>query len=335
MGTPLIESPDLATRLGRFVEGLNGSAAVVVSSLRRISGGMSREAWAVDLTVDREAVACILMRSAEAGLLVTDRAREFHLLASLADRGLPVPEVLWLDPTGGALERPAFLMRRASGVADRRRLEQEKLAKQIDDEFVLTLASLHAIPPSEIRLDEAVPDAADVARAQVDVWTEGITDDELQRVPGLAEVIGWLRDRAEPAARVGLVHGDYRYGNFLFDDTGITAILDWELAHYGDPHEDLVWSFRPFRRGTEPIRSLPEFIEAYERASGWEVDPRIFAYYRILAELKTAAIFLTGVRARRSSGGDLSLLVPAQLVVCSVRQALAWIDELEGSPCST
>jgi aminoglycoside phosphotransferase (APT) family kinase protein len=107
----------------------------------------------------------------------------------------------------------------------------------------------------------------------------------------------WLREHLPPADRIVLVHGDYRSGNFLYDDGGrITAILDWELAHLGDPHEDLGWVVNPLfsvrgaggERLACGLSPRDEMLARYEQATGWRVDPERLRFYEIFNNYKLA-----------------------------------------------
>jgi aminoglycoside phosphotransferase (APT) family kinase protein len=88
----------------------------------------------------------------------------------------------------------------------------------------------------------------------------------------------WL-EAATPAppARLCIVHGDYRTGNLLYDRRGITGVLDWEMAHPGDPLEDVAWAqLASWRVGTGLVGALltdDEWIGAYQTASGRSIDP--------------------------------------------------------------
>lgn len=131
------------------------------------------------------------------------------------------------------------------------------------------------------------------------------------------------------AERVVVLHGDYRYGNFLFDGGRITGILDWELAHLGDPAEDLMWPFRPFRRREAPFVDMRLFLERYEEITGYPISRDQFIFYRLLSELKSAVIYLTGARAFVGGGTiDLQLANASFAVMYNTRQMLYWIDEV-------
>jgi aminoglycoside phosphotransferase (APT) family kinase protein len=131
-----------------------------------------------------------------------------------------------------------------------------------------------------------------------------------EAVPVIAAALGWLEANAPESDRVTLVHGDFRTGNFLFEDApAITAMLDWELAHLGDPMEDVGWASMKFWSGAGLVGGLvepEEFYRRYEEASGIPVDRDRVFFYQVLGNVKMAVIALSGVRAF-TEGADLLL----------------------------
>jgi aminoglycoside phosphotransferase (APT) family kinase protein len=122
----------------------------------------------------------------------------------------------------------------------------------------------------------------------------------MAREPHLAFELAfrWLRQHIPPRQERVLVHGDYRMGNVMFGPEGLRAILDWELAHIGDPLEDLGWMcVRSWRFGND---SLPvggvgkreEFWQAYEEAGGYPVDPKRVHFWEIFGNLRWGVICL-------------------------------------------
>jgi aminoglycoside phosphotransferase (APT) family kinase protein len=99
---------------------------------------------------------------------------------------------------------------------------------------------------------------------------------------------------------VTIVHGDYRTGNFLEQGGRITAILDWELVHLGDPHEDLAWVSMPMYRGGSPYLCRlcePEwFYGRYAEQSGIAVSMASVRYYQVFSLLKLAATHMAAAR---------------------------------------
>jgi hypothetical protein len=127
-----------------------------------------------------------------------------------------------------------------------------------------------------------------------------------------------------------LNHGDYRMGNLLVEGSHLTGVLDWELAHFGDPHEDLafgcmaVWRFARYDRPALGLGSIADYIAAYSAESGTRVDPARFRFWMIyrtvwwaLGCLKMAAQWRSGadrmlervVISRRASEQELDLLL--------------------------
>ena len=273
----------MATVAGRH---FGGPAAI--EHLVRESGGASRQTWSFDAVVNGERHGLILRRdppvlgqaaSVPPGEHSTslDRATEFRVLHAAFRAGVRAPEVLFeLAPADGLGE--AYVMRRIGGTAIARKLLRDPpyatarglIAGQLGE----ILARIHAVdrkdlPPLAHR--EAADHIASLRR-QLDLL------DQPQPVFELA--LSWLdRRKPAPAAEPVLVHGDYRTGNYLADETGVTAILDWEGAHLGDPVEDLGWlCVKSWRFGSvdKPAGGFghrEELWSAYRRAGGGTVDP--------------------------------------------------------------
>ena len=146
--------------------------------------------------------------------------------------------------------------------------------------------------------------AADACwRRELEQWEKVIDQDELSPQPIVRAAIRKLRrEPPPPAARISVVHGDYRTGNFLYDETGtVRAILDWEMCHLGDPLEDLAWALTPLWGW--PDANRPGKLIARDRAlalwqeeSGVEIDERALAWWELFACVKGIAIWLSSAR---------------------------------------
>ena len=173
--------------------------------------------------------------------------------------------------------------------------------RTIGAQFVSALAGLHT---REWRGIEGFGDTGvsceNVSLRQIEEWERNRERWALKPYPMLNWALRWLRRNLPVAPRVSLVHGDYRLGNFLEQDGRITAILDWELVHPGDPHEDLAWAFLPqFTAGSGLVCRLlteREFIEQYEREAGFEVNRASLHFYRVFSLLKLALTHIAAVR---------------------------------------
>jgi aminoglycoside phosphotransferase (APT) family kinase protein len=101
----------------------------------------------------------------------------------------------------------------------------------------------------------------------------------------------WLREHLPPAVAPVLVHGDYRHGNLIIGPDGVRAVLDWEIAHFGDPMEDLgwicvnSWRFGEIDKPVGGFGSREDLFAGYEEA-GRKVDPDRVMYWEVMGTLR-------------------------------------------------
>ena len=173
--------------------------------------------------------------------------------------------------------------------------------KAIGAQFVSAIAGLHT---AEWRGQEGFADNGitidNAAIRQIEAWEANRERWALKPYPMLTWALRWLRRNLPVAPRVSLVHGDYRLGNFLEQNGRITAILDWELVHLGDPHEDLGWAFLPQYSGGSGLvcrlLSKEDFITQYEREADFKVQPASLHFYLIFSLVKLALTHIAAVR---------------------------------------
>jgi aminoglycoside phosphotransferase (APT) family kinase protein len=289
---------------------LTGATDVKVVGLKRIAGGSSRETYAFDLEWrDARGAAqsrpLIARRDPTGGLLQSSREREFSVLRAMHRAGLKVPEPLFLELDPSVMERPFFIMARAEGRVSTGAFpaaEPAELRTKVADDFLGELARLQAVDYRAYELESlGVPrDLAEPARAQAAHWREIYDRDRMgEHYPILSAAFAWLAANPVETDRVVVVHGDYRSGNYLYNDHGINAMLDWEMAHLGDPMEDLGWASMMFWGRAELAGGLlerEEFYKLYERKTGHRVDRRRLFFYQVLGNAKMAVICLTGIR---------------------------------------
>jgi aminoglycoside phosphotransferase (APT) family kinase protein len=294
-------TPDeLSNRLEAFLRRATGVSTVRLDNLRRLTGGASRETWSLDATVDAVTLPMILQRDTRGGQKQMSRLMEYRLLEAARAAGVPAPEPIFFGDD--SLEGEFFLVRRVEGETLPRRLLREDA--YANTRRVLTaqlggiLAKIHTIPLAAPGL-EALPSppAGEPAAAY-----ELARHEQIFRAlapephPAFELAFRWLRMHLPPPdARRTLVHGDFRMGNVLFDAEGAQLILDWELAHAGDPAEDLAWmSVRSWRfGGDQPVGGIgerDEFFAAYEAAGGAKVDPERVRFWEIFGNLRWGII---------------------------------------------
>ena len=305
----------LEQRIARYLSSrIPDAPEVSVKNLYRIPGGQSRETWSFDAAWRQNGAQMergfILRRDPDASVLASDREAEFRVMQAVHGRGVPIPEVLWLEQDASHLDRPFALMERLDGSeASPQKVLMDSTfflgRVRMATEFADILARIHAIDWRAAGLDFlGAPDAASCGLTEVEKWEEIVAKEAIWPQPVLRATFRWLRrHQPKPAQRVVLVHADYRAGNFLAAPTGeIVGILDWEMTHLGDPLEDIAWAcIRPWRWiGTEHIGGLmdrADFYRLYEAASGITIDDESVRFWEALGNVKLAAIFLTGGRS--------------------------------------
>ncbi|MEL6324199.1 MAG: phosphotransferase family protein, partial [Pseudomonadota bacterium] len=258
----------------------------------------------------------ILRRDPSASLIDTDRKVEFAALRSMTETGLPVPTALFLDETGAGLGAPSFVMTRIDGgePANPFQLEvfdpfRESIGRQVFRQ-IGTIAKVEpgGSPLAEV-LDRPALDAC--WSRELDYWENEIRTNARRPEPIAEAAIRHLRrSPPPPAQRLSIVHGDYRVGNFLHDGAGkITAILVWEMAHFGDPYEDFAWACDPLWSGGDMARAAgllawPEAIAEWELASGCKFDFAAYEWWSIFASLKAIGIWISSAKVFADGTND-------------------------------
>lgn len=315
------------SRLAAALARLSGAAAPV-EGLIRLSGGANMESWAF-MAGGR---ACVLRRLPNgdgAGAAGIGMAAEAAVLRLAAARGLKVPALVGeLAPQDGLGE--GFVMERLPGTTAPRRIFAMD-AGGLAAACAAQLAAIHALP-----LDVALParDAvAELARMRMLYETQG------GGRPVLALALRWLAENLPPAVPPALVHGDFRMGNLLVMDGALTAVLDWENAHLGDPCQDIGWAcinswrFGAVDRPALGLVALEEFLHAYEAAGGARMTPERLRFWQVAGSLSWALICLEMAQLWRD-GTDRALerLVIGRRVSEAEADILLLLDEAAGRP---
>jgi aminoglycoside phosphotransferase (APT) family kinase protein len=254
-----------------------------VALLRRPGGG-SHQAWDVIGESGRKWFLRADAHEPAANQHYTLR-READVYRAVHAIGLPTPAVIGVHPTMSAV-----LLERSDGDAAFARLDAAAQTRIIDD-FAPWLAKMHAADPTAFGLD-ALGDHATIGAAvlaELDRW-EARLDSSSVPDPVLTACFVWLRANVPDTGhlRPSLVQGDTGPGNFLHDGARVTAFLDFELAHLGDPMEDIAWVGT--RNAQEPVPDFDRFIQHYAAATGIAPDPERIRYHALFAELRIAVL---------------------------------------------
>ena len=287
---------------------------VQVQDMSRIPGGASRETYRFDARLGDQTRHLILRRDPVGSLIDTDRRLEFLAFRSFHGTGLPVPEAVALEEEGAELERPFFIMGRIDGGKAQSPFSEPPYgehARAIGQQFFSHLGTIARADPFALPISEFAPAPAldSCWSRELDYWEGVINEDEEHPQPIVRAALRRLRlAPPPPAQKLSVVHGDYRTGNFMHDGAGkIIALLDWEMAHIGDPLEDLGWAIEPLWCYGETDRvsgMLPreEAIAIWETASGLKLDPQAFAWWELFASVKGAAIWISAAKEYRAGG---------------------------------
>jgi aminoglycoside phosphotransferase (APT) family kinase protein len=277
----------LAAVIRRDIGGATG-----IARLRALSGGAVQETWAFEAQTPAGAVPLILRRARPA--LRRDRKRgvslaeEAQLLRMAAASGIPVPPVrAVLRPEDEAGE--GFIMDFVPGETIARKILRDaafaairpKLARQCGE----ILARIHVTDTEPLAFLDAVTPETFVAE------NFSLYDQSGHLSPVFELAFRWLHDHVLPPARAALVHGDFRNGNLIIGAEGVRAVLDWELAHLGDPMMDLgyicvnSWRFGEIDKPVGGFGQREELYAGYEAAGG-RVDRTRAAFWELASTLR-------------------------------------------------
>lgn len=294
---------DLREELSAFLARDTGGP-VAIGALTALPGGTMRRAWTLDADIVTGPLAGrhrLIYLKDRGGAPIGSRlarADEFRLLQAMHAAGVRVPRPYWLYGQGMILERLE------GEVVARRVLREaafEGIRPRLLEQLGAELARIHGVPPGAVPgLGGPPPGATAVDYQLAELESECAADGEPH--PALELARRWLRTGAPAPRPPVIVHGDFRVGNaILHPERGLAAVLDWELAHLGDPGEDLGWMCLrywggvdcPGERGLAPRE---RFFEGYAAVSGWRLTANERRYWEIFAHFRWGIIMLRQAR---------------------------------------
>lgn len=280
-----------------------------ITTFQPISGnGLSRVVYIVSATsnASSDPQDFVLLLEQKNSLVAPNRDAEFAILRALASNpALKVASACWVESDPEPLGAPFLLTGLVPGTTNARALLtpvlQPHAVDLITESFTL-LGQLAAVEVASLDLRGALEVPAPEQAWQIELarWEAVIDDSTSGRQAITSAAIRWLRRNPPPTPpKVSIVHGDYRLGNYLFETSGITGIIDWEMVHVGDAIEDLAWSLLPnWEFADRPGRiggflNADEAIAAWEHASGMTVDVQALTWWTILCHLKAIGLWCT------------------------------------------
>ena len=299
----MLTAPEIAKLAAFLGDALSCKAPAKIENLARIHGGASRETYSFDLIAADETRAMILRRDPADSLIETERALEFAAYRSLEGANVPAPRALVLAADCNVIGAPFFVMEQVENPQTGSPFNLASFGKHgpaIGRDMFAVLGRIAAIDPHKSALAKttATPAPSECWRRELDHWANVIAEDSLEPQPIAQAAIRRLRaNPPPPPAQLSIIHGDYRIGNFLHDGAGaITGVLDWEMAHIGDAHEDLGWALDPLWWPGEGLIPFDDAITIWQRESGQEFDAARYRWWSLFASVKGLAIWISAGR---------------------------------------
>lgn len=271
-----------------------------VTSLTPLAGGFGKETLLFDVAGKALSGSFVMRRDLAGGASLTNDCHriymEYPVIKAAHARGFPAPDALWLDTDHRLLLGGDFIvMRKSPGqIGGNFFGAQTAVPDSLVDSLGDIMARLHSLPPlTELgELGDAIrPDLWNKSRGEtthdyVNGWRDYFLANNHMPSPSLMALFGWLLDNVpEREGRSVMLHGDFGFHNFLFDAGELTAVLDWEFAHIGDPAEELGY----VRETVGDAIDWDRLVARYNAAGGEPVDARTLQYFRVWAHVRNAA----------------------------------------------
>jgi aminoglycoside phosphotransferase (APT) family kinase protein len=261
---------------------------VTVENLRALTGGASRTTWAFDAITDGRR--SLILRTGPPDDIHAGMELEAAVQQRAAAAGAPVPHILTADNSPAALGNPYLICDAIAGETIVRKIYRgldDSRRARLSQQCAQALAAIHRADADGLGLAES---------DQLTEWRDRL--DEMGDTTATFEwAFRWLERHRPPPSKQVLVHGDFRMGNLIVDDSELAAVLDWELVHTGDVYEDLAWfcirAWRfgaPEHLGAGGLGSVESFLAAYEAAAGAALDRDVFRWWLTVATLRWGVI---------------------------------------------
>jgi aminoglycoside phosphotransferase (APT) family kinase protein len=307
----MTETARLARLLASRLQALSGAAADI-TSIQRLPGGASRESWGVQA---RMAGGARLPAEERRLILLCDPGRsdrhrdvavEAAAMVAARAAGVPVPELYDHGTEALGPGRAYLLMERLDGETIPRRLLRDDayaavrphLARRLGE----ILARIHRVDPGSVPGLRHLDALGEVT---------GLYQHFAEPRPALEIGLRWLARHRPPPSADALVHGDFRTGNLIVGRDGLRGVLDWELAHRGDPMGDLGWlCTKAWRFGSaNPVGGFgarADLMAGYAKGGGVPPDEATQRWWELYGTVRWA-LLCRGQAARYLSGAEPSI----------------------------
>lgn len=290
---------EIGPDLQQWIAAATGARAVDVT---QVAGGASREAWFVDAHTDggpRQLFLRYDRRPPNPHSAFHPLQVEAQIMAELHRHGVTVPAVVAVHP-----EQQAVLLERVGGATWFRLIADPDEQIRTARDFIAKLAYLHRLDPHDFDIPSLGPvrSVPEHVRGEIAAIRRRLHNHR-RPAPLLLFCVDWLeRNVPDYEGPVVLVQGDTGPGNFMYAGGRVTAIVDWELAHYGDPMDDIAWL--SLRTVQDTFTDFGCRLAEYEKLSGHRIDEERVWYYRLFAETRLASMNPSGIDARAALPPD-------------------------------
>lgn len=292
---------------------------VTITDMQPLAGGASRDTWLFIAHLGGEQRRYVLRRDLPTQMFdeALTREQEFRLMDAAHKSGVKVAKVRYCCTDTRVLGSAFFIMDYVPGISIGRRVIQEpELAnarRQLPQQIALELAKIHQLPYAAYGIDFLPRPRDGMTPAQTTIASSYEMLDALGiHNPTWEWALRWAERHQPSAPAITFVHGDVRIGNVLVDQAGLTAVIDWEFGHLGDPDEELGYPcMRDWRfgNGTLHFAGLADretFLQAYEAASGRRVNRESVTWWEIMGNIRWGIICMSQAN-RHLSGKEHSV----------------------------
>ncbi|MFA5629909.1 MAG: phosphotransferase family protein [Porticoccaceae bacterium] len=267
------------------------SPGIRATSVNVLAGGFSKNTILFDLHRPGGAVEpCVMRKDMSADFLFMEKSvvDEYPLLEKVYQAGLNVATPLWLEREKHWFNGSFFISRAVPGTSDINKWMSNTGA--VSRQLAEILAELHGYDLSAMSFPAEVAGLSAGAAIEQEIlyWQNLYQKYRTCRHPLLEIGFAWTLANipGELFERPGrILHGDVGFHNLMVKDGEISALLDWEFAHFGDPAEDLIY-VRPF---VEQIADWDAFIGHYRDAGGGGYSPAVERFYKVWSFVRNAA----------------------------------------------
>ena len=267
-----------------------------VSNLEPLTGGASKEIWKFEVSNAKKSTKMILRRgSGIEGPLAIKTADEARIQKEVIKVGAPVPKILAVSKNEEELG-DSYIMHFVEGESIARKILRDKEYKK-------------ALPILAYQCGEAIAKIHNVDINNFSFLPKKPAEDQLEDLystyqsfeqpsPVFEYAYLWLKEQDFGNFQESLVHGDFRLGNIIVNSDGLQSIIDWELAHIGNPLQDLGWvcgnSWR-FGKNDKVVGGfgeLEDLLEGYNSVSKLKVNKEMVRCWQVFGTFRWGVICL-------------------------------------------